>query len=159
MERHKQHETNTDLQSSGDSTPGHIPPGFKLRHTLRRHAGIINGITWAPDGHTLASGSADGTIRLWDTKTGASLHTLRGHTGSVLDIGLAPDGHTLASGSRDGTIRLWDIKTGAELRMLTGHTEAVLSVTWSPDGRTLASVSGDGTVRFWDATPRHRGLA
>ncbi|HEY7495162.1 MAG TPA: adenylate/guanylate cyclase domain-containing protein, partial [Candidatus Tectomicrobia bacterium] len=151
MERHKQNETNPDLQSSGESIPGHIPLGFKLRHTLRRHEGMINGITWAPDGQTLASGSRDGTIRLWDTRTGTSLHTLRGHTGPVLDIGWAPDGQTLASGSRDGTIRLWDARTGAELRMLTGHTEAILSVAWSADGRTLATGCADGTLRLWDA--------
>jgi len=149
MERHKQHETNTDLQSSGDRTPGHIPPGFKLRHTLRRHAGIINGITWAPDGHTLASGSRDGTIRLWDTKTGAELRMLTGHTEAVLSVTWSPDGHTLASGAISGAIGLWSPATGRLTHVLEGHTSAVKCVAFSPDGHLLASKAIDHTVRLW----------
>lgn len=66
-----------------------------------------------PDG-TLASGSQDRTIRIWNPRTGAHLRTLRGHssrTGSVGSLSVLPDG-TLASGSNDKTIRIWDPISG-----------------------------------------------
>ena len=57
----------------GKSRP---PPGFKLRHTLRGHKDWIGRIAWSPDGRTLASGSSDNTIRLWDAEIGKLLRTL-----------------------------------------------------------------------------------
>ena len=62
-----------------------------------------------PDG-TLASGSYDNTIRVWDTKSGLTLKVLNGHTDSVSTLVVLPDG-TLASGSDDKTIRVWDTKS------------------------------------------------
>ncbi|MFH1110760.1 MAG: hypothetical protein V1790_16420 [Planctomycetota bacterium] len=47
-----------------------IPQGLKLRRTLRGHAKRIFRIAWSPDGSLLASGSADQTIRLWDSEGG-----------------------------------------------------------------------------------------
>ncbi len=72
-----------------------IPPGFKLRHILRGHEDAINGIAWSPDERTLASGSDDKTIRLWDTETGNLLRTLevKGRIKAVLSVAWSPDGH------------------------------------------------------------------
>ncbi len=127
------------------------PPGFKLRHTLRGHTGVICRIAWSPDGHTLASPSDDKTIRLWDANTGELRRELEGHSGSVYSVAWSPDGRKLASASQDKTVRLWDATT-AELRdTLKGHSDQVWSLAWSPDGRTLASASQDKTVRLWDA--------
>ena len=57
----------------------------------------------------LASGSADGTVIVWDADTGEQLLALAGHTGDVMSVAWSPDGKTLASGSYDGTIILWQI--------------------------------------------------
>ncbi len=138
------------------SAEAKIPPGFKLRHTLRGHEGKIARIAWSPDGWILASPSWDNTIRLWDAKTGELRRTLKGHFGRyVTSVAWSPDGQTLASGSEDSTIRLWNAKTGKLLRMLQGHIDCVTGVAWSPDGMTLASGSWDRTIRLWDVETGH----
>jgi WD40 repeat protein len=131
------------------STNDNIPPGFKLRYTLRGHSDWINRIAWSPDGKILASGSEDQTIRLWDVQTGRSLRTLGGHSKAVFSVAWSPDGKTLASSSDDKTIRLWNPDTGQQTDILEGHTGYVRSVSFSYDGCLLASKSNDRTVRLW----------
>ena len=109
---------------------------------------------------TLASGSKDTTIRLWDTNTGTLKTTLTGHAAEVTSIAYSPDGAILASGSKDTTIRLWDTNTGTLSTILThpsapasGMTDAeeIVSIVYSPDGATLVSVNSDNTLNMWDA--------
>ncbi len=84
------------------------------------------------NGNTLASGSEDETIRLWDIRRGEHIRTLSGHTDGVIGVAFSPDGNTLASGSVDETIRLWDANTGRHLRTLTGHTDSVSRMAFRP---------------------------
>ncbi|MCP5099070.1 MAG: hypothetical protein GY943_26250, partial [Chloroflexi bacterium] len=91
-----------------------------------------------------ASGSADGTVILWNADTGQPAHVRSGHSYWVRSVAWSPDGQ-LASGSSDGTVILWNTDTGQPAQTLSGHSGTVLSVAWSPDGQ-LASGSDDGTV-------------
>ena len=69
--------------------------------------GFVHSIAFSPDGSTLASGSDDTTIKLWDINSGEVKNTLTGHSDSVSSIAFSPDGSTLASCSHDNTIKLW----------------------------------------------------
>jgi len=73
--------------------------------TLKGDNDCVMSVSYSPDGKYLASGSCDGTIKIWDVNTGNCLKTFSGHN----DVSYSPDGKYLASGSRDGTIELWDV--------------------------------------------------
>ncbi|KAJ5908983.1 hypothetical protein N7495_001665 [Penicillium taxi] len=118
--------------------------------TLEGHSDSVTSVAFSPDGLTLASGSWDNTIKLWDTATGTQRQTLEDHSHFVVSVAFSPDGLTLASGSWDNTIKLWDTATGTQRQTLEGHSDSVTSVAFSPDGLTLASGSWDNTIKLWD---------
>ena len=116
---------------------------------LTGHTHIVRTIDIASDNQTLASGSIDGTIKLWDLQTGTLIRTISAHSEGVRDIVFAPNGRTLASGGVEN-IKLWDWQTGKLIRTLTGHSDNIYSVAFSLDGQKLASASNDGTVKLWN---------
>ena len=112
-------------------------------------ANSVNSVALSKLGTTLASGSADQIIKLWNTRNGKLLHTLKGHSQPVNSVALSADGLILASGSDDQIIKLWNAQTGQFLHTLQGHTGTVSSVALSADGLLLASGSWDHTIKFW----------
>ncbi len=122
----------------------------QLKSTLEGHTDLVWSVAFSPNGQTLASGSQDRTIRLWNPNNGNLKRTLTGHRDAVNSVAFSPDGRTLASGSWDGTIRLWNPNNGNLKRTLSGHTDGISFIAFSPDGQTLASASGDQTIRLWN---------
>ncbi len=122
----------------------------ELLGTFFGHSGQIYSVAISSDGRTLASGSADNTIKIWNPLP----QTFTGHSDEVYSVVFSPDGQTLASGSGDETIKLWNLATGELLHTFTGHSDAITSVAFSPDGQTLASGSGDETIKLWNLSSR-----
>jgi WD40 repeat protein len=125
-----------------------LPP----HRRLTGHAQPLHAVAFNYDGRTLATASADHSVRLWDVATGQPGRTLSGHTAPVNSVAFSPDGNTLATGSSDHTARLWNVATGELQATLGEHTNKVNSVAFSPDGNTLGTGSWDRTARLWDVS-------
>ena len=121
----------------------------RLSHlTLKGHTDTINALTFTPNGEMLASGSDDGTIRLWDSSTGTQLLSLSSEKTNSLAFSM--DGKTLASISNFSQIQLWNISTGRQLTSLKEQNDSVTVLAFSTDSNILASGSRDGVIQLWD---------
>jgi WD40 repeat protein len=132
-------------------------------HTLSSSWGSVWSVAIGPDGRTLVSGNADGTIQLRRLNStclkAASCNPtqiLVGHSGAVWAVAVSPDGRLLASASKDQTVKLWNLHTGNLIETLYGHEGEVFDVAFSPDSQTLASVGQDGTIGLWATSDFNR---
>src|SRR5262249_43783794 len=101
---------------------------------------------------TLASGSWDGSIRLWDTEAGKELRQMKGYLHTITSIAVSKDGKTLGSGSWDRIVRIWDMAKGEECHPTQGNRSGLWASAISPDGKRVASGGEEGVVRIWDAS-------
>lgn len=111
-------------------------------------------VAFSPDKKYLAYGTANGTVKVWQTVNWQMLATIPANPRDVRTLVFSPDGTRLATGSDEGLVRLWDIATKMDMVAFRGHTDHVRAVAFSPDGHTLASAGLDGTVRFWRAATK-----
>ena len=123
--------------------------GKMLDLAWQAHTAAVQALAFSPDEQMLATGSWDGTIKLWNLENGALLW-LGQHTGSIHRLAFTPDGHTLASGGDDAVIRLWDVSTGKPLQMLSSQNSPIYALAWSRDGSLLAGGCFDGSIHLWE---------
>jgi len=136
---------------------------------LSGHGGEVSSVSFLPSSPLLkdsvgaalegelvvASGSADGTARIWSLRRGECLHVLRGHSGPVRGVAWCPDGSgILLSASADGSAKIWQLDASAEgctlLKSVEGHTAALTHVSFDTYGAVFATTSEDGEACVWD---------
>lgn len=131
-----------------ESLPPLVPEGERFENVEALLANIsgrslVTSMVFSPQGDTLASGSQDGTVRLWDVASGRELRRLEGHRDAVRAVNFSPQGNTLASGSQDGTVRLYIQKTAQPIWIFSGGQRGmwltcnVYQQCWRYDDGTL----------------------
>ena len=106
-----------------------------------QHEGTVVAATFAPDGKTILTGSADNTSRLWSTSNGTPVSYPLRHAGTVVSVAYSADGQTLLTGSVDHAARLWQMRGPSPIRIPGyGHRGAA----FSPDGATVVTAGGLG---------------
>ncbi|KAL0489655.1 notchless-like protein [Acrasis kona] len=135
-----------------------VRPVTRCTASLPGHSEAILSVSFSPDGTSVASGSGDATVRLWDLNTEMPQHTLQGHTHWVLCVQWSPDGKKVASGGKDNIVKVWWASNGKKTgKALKGHKKWVTGLAWEPfhadsSCRRLASCSKDETIRIWDVS-------
>ncbi|WP_413162403.1 sugar-binding protein [Capilliphycus salinus ALCB114379] len=123
-----------------------LPDNLTKQFTFTDHDGIVNNISFSPDGKIIASASRDRTVKLWNLR-GEVIKNLP-HNAPVWTVKFSRDGTLIATASEDRIVRLWD-NNGQLLHTLKGHQKRINDLSFSSDG-LLASASDDNTIILWN---------
>ena len=147
--------TNPDTEAEVLSLEVQPSQSWKCIKVIKGHEASVKAISISLDGHTLATGSQDRTVSLWNLKTGKRVFTFFGQAGEVYTVAISPDGKTIVSGGFDNKITSWQLDTKALVGSFFyrnaphSHSGFVSSVAFSRDRKILASASDDTTIRLW----------
>ncbi|NJO78364.1 MAG: trypsin-like serine protease [Cyanobacteria bacterium RM1_2_2] len=120
---------------------------------IGKHSTKVRAIIPSPNGKVITSGSENGTIRVWDTVTGAKVYSSPSkiHQKRINTLAISPDNKFLISGSSDQTIKVWDIQSlenGSPITDLPSkHTNGIRSIVVSKDGNFFISGSSDNLIK------------
>jgi len=122
--------------------------------TLNGPADVVFSVAFSPDGRTLAAGSKDKTVWLWDVTNPVRPRPtgqFKGATSWINAVAFSPDGSLLADGSSDGSAQLWDVATATPVATLP-DPGPVTTLAWD-SGQHLITGAADGSVRVWALPP------
>jgi hypothetical protein len=124
-------------------------PVPKLVSTIRGHTDAILTVAFSPDGATIASGSYDRLIKLWNVADGKVLATLKEHSDAVYAVAFMPGGSQVLSAAGDRTVKVWDVAKGKRLFTANESLDAVYAAAVHPSGRRFAAAGADRMIRTW----------
>lgn len=122
---------------------------YRVITTIQAHSGPVYAVDCSPDGTRIATASRDGSARIFDMHTGATIAEIEGHQDSIYDIRFSREGSLVVTGGRNGLAKVWRARDGALVKTLEGHEGVVRRTIFSPDGRSLLTTGEDGTIRIW----------
>ncbi|WP_414619067.1 SMEK domain-containing protein [Calothrix sp. CCY 0018] len=124
-------------------------PREPLIRTLSGHSSSVWSVAVTSDGQKLISGLQDGSVKIWNLKSGDLIRTITAHSDSVNTVVTSDDGLYIISGSYDQSIKIWDLNTGHLVRRLIDHHGSINAVVLTPDGSKIISASSDCSLKVW----------
>src|SRR5262249_7160254 len=120
--------------------------------TYKGHIDTVVSVAFSPDGKELATGSADGTARVWGPGQGQEWEALAGASGYVGNLAFAGGGKVLVTATGSGTVRLWDMPVGRARATLlqaptTADSTSPYPLATTPRGDVLACAGLDRRVQ------------
>ena len=122
---------------------------IKNQHELKGHSKPVRALAFSRDGKLLATGSGNGSLKLWDVGSGEERGTVAENLGPIASVAISSDGRLLAAVDADSILRLWDLdshRSRTQLRLDVGELRCV---AFSPDNKTLAVCGDDHKIRLW----------
>ena len=118
---------------------------------FKRHGGTVYSATFSPDGRSLASGSEDCSVRVWNIRDGSSKKLpVTKDASFFVSVVFSPDGRYIAAGDLRHQLWIWDSRTHRLMASWMGHSDCVWCVKFTPDGKGLMSGGDDGVAKYWD---------
>lgn len=123
----------------------------KLAGSIGEHDGPVYALTFVPGsgGSELATGGADGLVKIWNVAAGRMLLRLDTRHVEIRAIAISPDGHLIATGGTDGANRLWERGKTKPLTEMNANSDPIRALQFTRDGHSLLSAGADRAVRRW----------
>jgi hypothetical protein len=131
---------------SGEVKIWRVAGGSLLREIKPSHSDTVFGLSFSPDGKSIATASADKFVKVFDVGSGKLIKTLSGHTHYVLGVSWRADGQVIASSGADKTVKLWAYPGGEQIKSIEDFKKEVTSVRFVSD--QLLTASGEARVRL-----------
>ncbi len=119
------------------------------------HKDKIFSLSWSTDGFRILSGSYDGSIAVWDAKSGNLIKRFEGHGENVYRVRFFDKDSKIISTGYDGKVRIWDAENGKQIKVFNKHVDAVYSADVSKDG-TIISADYTGKTFLWNSEEKLR---
>lgn len=118
------------------------------KYILLGHTDWVQRVCFSHNGTMIASGSHDGTVKIWNVLTKELIHTFTGHSSYVLDVCFSPDDTVIASCGIDKTIKIWSVSNKVLLDTIPGN-DGIKSICFSPDGKIIM-FNNKGSIGRWN---------
>jgi WD40 repeat protein len=139
------------LYCNENSEDRHLP----WASSLQGHFDEVNSLAFSPGGKFFATGSSDGTAKIWDLQTGKTILTLRGHSNKINTVAFLPSGKYLVVIHDEIKIKIWNLKTGKEVK-LDYQLNGISTLAFSPSSKHIATVDTNGIARVWDFESKNK---
>ena len=120
---------------------------------LNGHGGTVRSLDVSDGNTSIASGSDDRSIRIWNAISWQAVRALNGHNGAVRSVSFSNGGARVISASDDNTVRVWNVLNGSLLQTFTGHTNGVHAARYDYRSKIILSGGDDGLLRAWGYVP------
>ncbi|OQA36484.1 MAG: WD domain, G-beta repeat [Candidatus Dependentiae bacterium ADurb.Bin331] len=145
-------DSNNQIVGGCDNDNAYVWNGLtrNLIKTFTGHTDTVKAVACSPDGLLVATGSFDGTVRLWDLKNDSSKIIFSDNTKLIQAVVFSHDGTLIAFGGSDKKVSVLSVATNNLIANFVGHTDVIKCVAFSPNGKLIASGGVDKSICIWD---------